>query len=301
MSIDALGNFAGKRLAVFGAGYVGSALVEEAVRQRMHVVALTRNSTKAGRLAEAGAKIVIADLASDDWHKQIESADYVVNCVSSGGGGASAYQRSYVEGSQSIVRWLGSVQAPEVFVYTSSTSVYPQSGGTVDEAASTVEAQGNAVTLLAAEDVVRMASQQDKCRRSVILRLAGIYGPERHHILDQLREGVRPLLGRGNHRLNLIYRDDIVAALCAVMSQTTSERYQVFNVVDDNSVRKSELVTWLATKIGVPPPEFSNQPVPGRRPDPPDRVVSNAKIKATLGWRPRFPDFRAGYTAILGA
>jgi hypothetical protein len=31
----------------------------------------------------------------------------------------------------------------------------------------------------------------------------------------------------------------------------------------------------------------------------PDRVISSAKLQSRLGWRPRYPDFRAGYDAIL--
>jgi nucleoside-diphosphate-sugar epimerase len=77
--------------------------------------------------------------------------------------------------------------------------------------------------------------------------------------------------------------------------------YQVFNVVDDLPVRKAEVVAWLAERLGLPVPGFSGAAVPGRRPDPPDRAVSNAKIKEELGWFPRFGDFRAGYEAILGA
>lgn len=300
MPVDALGNFRGKRLAVFGAGYVGLELVKAARQRGAEVVALTRNPAKADALRGTGATVVLADLATHDWHSQIHRADWVVNCVSSGGGGAAGYQRSYVEGMESILAWLKKAGSTDALVYTSSTSVYPQSGGVVDESSPTAEATGTAAILLAAEALVKQAAESRACARAVVLRLAGIYGPERHHILDQLRQNVRPLPGRGSHRLNLIYRDDIVSAVFAALGGAVHP-YQVFNVVDDAPVRKSELVEWLVKRLRLPPAEFSGTPVPGRRPDPPDRVVSNARIKAQLSWSPRYRDYRSGYEAILGA
>ncbi len=299
MTADALGNFVGKRLVVFGAGYVGTELVRHALKQCMQVVALTRNAAKAQVLVNLGAETVVADLASSAWHDQIARADYVVNCVSSGGGGAEAYHHSYVEGTRSIVRWLERAGGTERFLYTGSTSVYPQSGGMVDETASTENAMGNARVLLNAEAEVACAASGGAARGAVTLRLAGIYGPDRHHVLDQLRAQVRPLPGRGDHRLNLIYRDDIVSALFFALTLSGAP-YQVFNVVDDMPVTKKDLVAWLAERLGLAVPEFSGEALPGRRPDPPDRAVSNHRLRAR-GWEPRFPDFRRGYEAILGA
>lgn len=304
MSRDALGFFTEKRLIVFGAGYVGAAVVAEGLRRGARVTALTRNPEKGARLAEAGARSVIADLASDAWHREIEGAELVVNCISSGGGGAAAYQRSYVEGTQSIVAWLRSAGGAQTFLYTSSTSVYPQSEGVVDEEASTVGASGTALVLLAAEAELKAATAERLCRRGRVLRLAGIYGPGRHHVLDQLRSGIRPLPGKGDHRLNLIHRDDIVSAIFTVLGAAEDADalpYELFNVVDDLPVRKAELVEWLAARLGIDRPGFSGEAVPGRRADPPDRVVSNVKLRTRLGWIPAFADFRAGYEAILGA
>lgn len=73
----------------------------------------------------------------------------------------------------------------------------------------------------------------------------------------------------------------------------------VFNVADDGAATKGEVVAWLAARLGVPSPRFTGAPAAGRRAVTPDRVIANARIKAALGWRPRFPDFRAGYENIL--
>jgi nucleoside-diphosphate-sugar epimerase len=292
-------SLAGAPLVVFGAGYVGGALVAEALKLGMCVTALTRNAERAQNLRALGAQVVVQDLASRDWHDAIPRQDFVVNCVSSGGGGTEAYRRSYVLGTQSIVEWMRARAGCHTLVYTSSTSVYPQKQGVVDEDSPTAGATGTAEVLLEAEQLVRKAEVDGVCARAFILRLAGIYGPDRHHLLDQLRAGTSLLPGKGEHKLNLIHRDDIIAAILAVLQSDVPG--QVFNVADDGPASKQEVVAWIADQIHAPFHGFTGEPVPGRRVDVPDRVVSNARIKRALGWAPRFADFRAGYRSLLGA
>jgi hypothetical protein len=132
--------FAGKRLVIFGCGYVGAAVAKQAVAQGLEVTALTRNQAKADALkADGVAQVIVADLTRDDWHGRIAGgADLVLNCVSSGGGGLEDYRRNYLEGMHSVVTWLRGTRAVSAVVYTSSTSVYPQDGGVrVDESATT--------------------------------------------------------------------------------------------------------------------------------------------------------------------
>jgi nucleoside-diphosphate-sugar epimerase len=133
------------------------------------------------------------------------------------------------------------------------------------------------------------------------LRLAGIYGPQRHHLLDQLRAGETEVGGRGEHRLNLIHRDDIVAAVLTAFAAPEKIANETFNVADDGVATKADVMAWLAQKIGCPSPRFTGEGTAGRRAVTPDRVISNDKIKAVLGWRPRYGDFRAGYRPLLEA
>ncbi len=296
MSLVAPEIFKGKHLVIFGAGYVGAEVARQAAARGLRVTALTRNAEKAGTLRALGVTTVVADLAGDDWHKHpalAGGADFALNCVSSGGG-AHGYRRSYVEGMRSVLAWAK--RAPVgTMVYTSSTSVYPQDGGVrVDEAAPTDGVGENGKILLEAEALLRAWSE-----RGFVLRLAGIYGPQRHHLLDQLREGSGVVAGRGDHRLNLIHRDDIAGAVWAALAVPASEVGGVFNVADDGAARKAEVVNWLAARLGVPEPVFNGVPATGRRAVTPDRVIANDKIKRVLGWRPRYPTFRDGYGDLL--
>jgi nucleoside-diphosphate-sugar epimerase len=72
-------------------------------------------------------------------------------------------------------------------------------------------------------------------------------------------------------------------------------------VADDAAATKSKVVEWLAAQVGRPPPRFSGGPASTRRgfAEPPDRLISNARIKVELGWRPAYVSFREGYRQIL--
>jgi nucleoside-diphosphate-sugar epimerase len=266
------------------------------------VEALTRNPGRAAELAALGAHPVVADLAADTWHERLApGADLVLNCVSSGGGGLDGYRRSYVEGMRSLLAWAQRSPAGTL-VYTSSTSVYPQDGGgVVDEEAPTEGAGETGRILLEAEELLRRGS--GACGRWFILRLAGIYGPERHHLLEQVRTGAAEIAGSGTQHLNLAHRDDICAAVLAAFAAPASLSGGIFNVADDAPAPKAEVVRWLAEQLGRQAPRFTGGAASARRgfAAPPDRLISNAKLKATLGWKPRYPSFREGYAAILSA
>src|SRR5690606_6901360 len=216
----------------------------------------------------------------------------------SGGRGLEGYRHSYVEGMRSIVTWAGRVPVGTL-VYTSSTSVYPQSGGArVDEEASVDATRTAGSPIVDAEDLLLSATI---ARRRFILRLGVVCGPARLPLLDLLRDGAGELRGGGTHRLNLVHRDDIVSAIQVAFDAPEQVAGGVFNVADDGPAPKADVMAFLAEKLGRPTPRFSGEPAHGRRRVTPDRVIVNEKIKRMLGWRPRYPTYREGYAAILGA
>ena len=297
-----MGSLQGKRLVIFGCGYVGSAVARAAVAAGAQVEALTRNPEKALTLRSQGlSKVVVAELSASDWHGQIEGgADFVVNCVSSGGG-PDGYRRSYLQGMASMIAWAAKGRMPVgTVLYTSSTSVYPQGGGAVvEETAPADGATANGKVIRESEILLETVSAA-ACWRWFVLRLAGIYGPGRHHLFNQLREGVTELGGSGAHRLNLIHRDDIVSAVLACLTAPEGIGSQVFNVADTAPAAREEVVRWLAGQLKRPMPVFDGVPGTRRGGEPmPDRVISSSKIQRVLGWRPLYADYRAGFGAIL--
>ncbi|MBP8256046.1 MAG: NAD-dependent epimerase/dehydratase family protein [Opitutaceae bacterium] len=292
-------DFSGRQLLVLGAGYVGEALCRQALARGIDTTALTRNREKAQRLATLGVHCVIGDIASREWHDLVpRNPDLVVNCVSSGGGGIEGYRHSYLDGMASMVAWACTRQGAGTLVYTSSTSVYPQGGGVrVDESASLhPPASEHAGILINTEEIARTWPG-----RVFILRLTGIYGPGRHHLLDALRAGETVFSGKGDHRLNLVHLEDILSAVWRALTASPEIKGEAFNVTDDEPVTKADLVGWLSERVGREMPSFADQPSSGRRTGVLERTIDNARIKSVLGWAPLYPNFREGYRRILEA
>ena len=172
-----------------------------------------------------------AKIQEDSWHSQLDlRQDYVVNCVSAGGGGLEGYRTSYLEGMKSILKWAG-LEHSANFVYTGSTSVYPQTDGqTVDEKSSTEGTSESGSILLETEELLM---EYSPFKNAAILRLGGLYGPNRHYLLNMLREGITEIPGRGDLQLNLLHLEDAASAVFAArdnplgnkntMSQTATQ------------------------------------------------------------------------------
>ena len=73
------------------------------------------------------AEVIEANLHEPNWKDALRNEYAVVNCVSSAGGGLEGYRLSYLEGSAAFSAGRSGRRDP-VYVYTSSTSVYPQDG-----------------------------------------------------------------------------------------------------------------------------------------------------------------------------
>ena len=295
MNPDAHGNLTGKHLVIFGCGYIGGEMARQAAARGVRVTALTRNEGKAATLRAAGIATVVGDLAGEAWHSEIGAADLALNCVSSGGGGVEAYRRSYLAGMKSVLVWAAARGSVVSLVYTSSTSVYPQDGGVrVDETSPAAGRDERTAVLVETEALVRASPEAARVR--TVLRLAGIYGPGRTHLLQQVRAGEAS--GTGAQHLNLIHRDDACGAIWAALGAPAALGAEVFNVADDGAATRAEVTAWLAAQLGLPAPRFTGEPAGGRAPVP-DRLIANAKLKAALGWRPQYPSYREGYASLL--
>ncbi len=286
---------------IFGCGYVGRALAEYLIGAGIRVGALTRNEAKAESLKALGVdEVIVAELDSSGWHAQLkQSYASVVNCVSSAGGGIEGYRKSYVEGQASILEWARS-QVLKSYVYTSSTSVYPQDDGvTVDESADNSGAPATGQVLLESETMLSEAA--GVCEQWYVLRLAGIYGPGRHFLLNQLREGKGEIPGRGDYAMNMIHLDDIVMAITAALGGGAPSG--IYNITDDAPATKEVVLTYLAGRLQMPEPVFNpgtvSERLKRRGGRMPHRLISNAKARAELGWAPKYPSYREGYESLL--
>ena len=176
------------------------------------------------------------------------------------------------------------VLKPRTFLYTSSTSVYAQTGGEwVDEESAAEPAHETGRILRQTEELVRQNG-------GLVARLAGIYGPGRSALLRKFLAGEARLEDGGERYLNQAHRDDIAAALLHLVA--TPNDPQIVNVTDDQPLTQRDCYEWLATELNRPLPPSASKTGERKR-GASNKRVSNRKLRA-LGWEPEFPDFQIG-------
>jgi nucleoside-diphosphate-sugar epimerase len=285
------------RVLVIGPGYVGSHLARELKRSGHQVAALGRTSMARQDLRDAGIQALNADITKPASLEKVPSQwDWVVNCVSSSRGTMEEYRAVYLEGMRNLLGWL--TKSPlQKFVYTSSTGVYGQNDGSVvTETSSAIPESETGSVLIESENRLLAAARQQNFP-SIILRVSGIYGPNRGYWLKQFQSGEARLDGTGQRILNMVHRDDVVGAIIAALER--GESGQVYNVTDDESVAQIDLFKWLSEKLGKPMPAAAE---PGatssRKRSGTSKRVSNTRLKTELGYRLKYPTFREGFLAL---
>jgi nucleoside-diphosphate-sugar epimerase len=286
---------------VVGCGYVGLPLGRELVRLGHAVFGLRRHASGEDELKTAGIQPLIADITRPETLAKLpREFDWVVNCVASRGGSAEDYRRIYLQGTRHLIEWLAA-GPPQKLVYTSSTSVYGQTDGSwVNETSPTEPLVDTAKVLLETEELLlgqsdsRVHSPHQKLP-AVVLRVAGIYGPDRGHWFKQFLKNEARIEGEGKRFLNMIHRDDAVGCILAALKDGRPE--EIYNAVDDEPVSQMDFFQWLAEDLGkdLPPsvPENSGE---NRKRGVTNKRVSNRKLKTELGYEFKYPNFRIGYT-----
>ena len=286
------------RVLIIGCGYVGRPLGAELVRQGHEVFGLRRRALAVAELKTAGITPLIADITQPDSLKKLpRDFDLVVNCAASGGGGADDYRKIYLEGNRNLLAWLADAPVKN-FLYTSSTSVYGQNDGAVVTETSPVAPAADTAKVLVEAEKLLLAAVAARKFPAVILRVAGIYGPERGHWFKQFLRGEARMEGDGARWLNMIHRDDLIGVIIAALEN--GRPGEIFNAADNAPVSQRDFFAWLAAELKRPlPPVVPVDAEIWRKRGVTNKRVSNAKLRAELKYEFRFPDFRAGYAAKI--
>ena len=199
-----------------------------------------------------------------------------------------AYRSAYVDGTANVLAALERDGVrPRRILFVSSTAVYGDAaGGWLDEDSPTAPASVTGAVIREAEDLLHSRRPD-----AVVLRLAGIYGPGRTRLIDQVCAGA-PDPGPGQ-LTNRIHRDDAAAAIVH-LTTAPADPAPVYLGVDNEPVEQREVLRFLADELGT---ELSAGE-PGRSTRGGNRRLSNARLRST-GFELTYPTFREGYRAVL--
>ncbi|MBU4433692.1 MAG: SDR family oxidoreductase, partial [Alphaproteobacteria bacterium] len=202
----------------------------------------------------------------------------------------------------SVIPALAQAQAfPDWIGYLSTTGVYGDFEGRWVFETSPLKAQS-------IEGARRVGAERDWAQVGggmgltvTTFRLPGIYGPGRS-ALDRLRAGEGRRIVKPGQVFSRIHLDDIVSGLLASLNRPRAGG--IYNLCDDEPAPPQDVMAYAARLLEVPvPPDLPFNALgmspATRRFYAENKRVSNALAKAELGWRPAYPTYREGLTAIL--
>ena len=274
-------------ILIAGCGYVGGRLADLLQEAGHEVCGLTHSPASADRLAQSKPwRALACDISDAGAVEQMaqnlgaSAVDIIVYCASSNRGGADVYRAVYLEGMGHLAAAFPQAR----LVFTSSSSVYAQTDGSVVTEASPAEPDRETGRILRATEDLVLA------RGGAVARLAGIYGPGRSFVLKNLLEGKAAIEGNeGEGRsINQIHQDDAASALAHLIKLKLGG---IFNVCDDLPTTQRECFLWLCPLFNLPlPPVMPADP--HRKRGWTHKRVSNARLRAT-GWNPRHPTYQS--------
>ena len=268
------------RILIAGCGYVGEATADLFHSAGWNVEGWVHSKQSAVRLSAKPYSTRVLDVSQrGDVAKRAGAFDAVIHCASSRGGDAEAYREIYLNGARHLLETFPQAK----ILFTSSTSVYAQRDGSkLTEESETKPLRDTSRILLQVEKLVLE-------KGGIVVRLAGIYGPQRSALLSKFLNGTATIDPNNDRFVNQVHRDDIASALFLLLNRAQTSA-QIYNVVDDQPLLQSECYHWLAQRLNrlLPPTRKSEQP---RKRGDTNKRVSNAKLHQ-LGWTPDYPTFR---------
>ena len=139
----------------------------------------------------------------------------------------------------------------------------------------------------------------------IALRYGLFYGAANDGLIEPVRKRQYPIIGDGGGITSWIHLEDAAAATVLALEQ---DGPGIYNIVDDEPAPVRDWLPVFAQALGAKPPRrfptwlarlFAGEAAVLMGTDA--RGASNAKAKRELGWTPRYPSWRQGFTAVYSA
>lgn len=284
--------------AVIGCGYVGHRVAQKLASLGHRVYAIRRSFPSSFPAQELGIVPLEIDITDPAQLQRLpQTIAFAVNAVSSSKRGAQVYRQVYLEATRSLIDHLSKNSAFQHYVHISSTSVYGQTDGEwVEEDAARTPQTETSQILVETENALLDAIKQLQFPATV-LRVSGIYGPERGYLFQQFLQDQATMVGDGARLINMIHVEDLAAIITHLLTQAPG---RVFNVTDCHPVTQHDFFQWLSQRLGKPmPPAATKEALKQRKRAITNKKVSNKHLLTATGYQLIYPSFREGYEAEI--
>ena len=201
------------KLAIIGCGYVGSAVARLWHQSGHEVIVTTTTPAKKQQLQAIATEVAVVtgnDLAG--LQRVVSDRDVVLLSVGSKQRTPQGYRLAYLETARNVVKAIGTTPGVKQLIYTGSYGILKEnSGATIDETVEVDPKDEYGEILYQTEQELLSIPESEFI--TCILRLTGIYGPEREliKIFRRVSGTTRP--GKGGEYTNWVHLEDIVRAI----------------------------------------------------------------------------------------
>lgn len=226
---------------IVGCGWVGKKLGQYLSDNGYKVYGTTRSKQNFSGIKEYNITPVKLQLPIVKIQNiELPKVDSVVISISPGRG---ENRNTYPD----IIRQLGELWKEtntQVIMY-SSTGVYGNAKGLINENHTKPDPKNGNVICAAEGELCKALSN------AVILRLAGLYGEDRHPVKYLAgRENVK----NGEAPVNLVHREDVIQVTQLMIKNEI--RSQIYNVCGPVHPSKQKIYTTIANRLGMDEPDF---------------------------------------------
>lgn len=212
----------------------------------------------------------------------------IIYCVAANAQTDESYRTHYVEGLRHVLATQETNTELRHVFFISSTRVYGQNvQASLDETVQPIPADFGGERLLEAEGLLNKQPFS-----ATAVRLTGIYGPGRLYMVNMAKDASR--WPASNKWTNRIHRDDAARFVSFLCGEVIAGKMvdKCYIGTDDMPTLQWDVLTWLASKLGVTPAiRTVNTDVGGKR-------LSNKKMRAT-GFTLKYANYQLGYSEIL--
>ncbi|WP_411991824.1 NAD(P)H-binding protein [Agarivorans sp. DSG3-1] len=262
-----------KRISIVGCGWLGLPLAKSLIKDGYSVNGSKRELHELAKLQAQGIKAYQLEL-----NPQVESNDIagLLNCdlliINIPPGRKTNTAEFHIAQINALLR-AAEQQTVKKILFISSTSVYGSQQGVVDELSERLAETTSGRALKQIEDQISSHS----AFQATVLRFSGLVGGQRKPGRFLSGKTVSGPLSP----INIIHRSDCIGLITQLIKR--DQWGEDFNASASENPSKQAFYQLAAEQLTLPPPHF----VEGTSSN---KVISNQKIKTTLGYQFNYPD-----------
>lgn len=266
-----------KKVAIVGLGWLGMPLALSLTARGWQVTGskTTKDGVEAARMCGIESYVLKLEpelfCEPDDLDALMNVDALVITLPARRSGPGEAF---YLQAMQEIVDSALAYHIPRI-IFTSSTSVYGDTSGTVKENSPRNPSTASGRVLKELEDWLHNLPGTSVD----ILRLAGLVGPARH----PGRFFAGKTAPDGQQGVNLVHLEDVISAITLLLQAPKGGH--IYNLCAPEHPARAQFYPAMARKLGLPEPQFLDS-APGEK----GKVVDGNRICHELGFEYEYPN-----------